>query len=101
MLPYFKRAEDNERFADDYHGYGGPLGVSMPIDPLPICEAFIRAAQEFGIPYNPDFNGAQQDGRRLLPADACATRRRSSAAVGLSRAGPRPAEPRRSGPARW
>ena len=28
VLPYFKRAEDNQRFADDYHGYGGPLGVS-------------------------------------------------------------------------
>ena len=30
VLPYFKRAEDNQRFADDYHSYGGPLGVSMP-----------------------------------------------------------------------
>lgn len=62
VLPYFKRAEDNQRFADDFHGYGGPLGVSMPVAPLPICDAYMRAAQELGIPYNHDFNGARQAG---------------------------------------
>ena len=62
VLPYFKRAEDNQRYADEYHASGGPLGVSAPINPLPISEAFIRAAQEYGIPYNPDFNGARQEG---------------------------------------
>ncbi|PYE32188.1 MULTISPECIES: GMC family oxidoreductase [unclassified Rhizobium] len=62
VLPYFKRAEDNQRFADDYHAYGGPLGVSMPVSALPICDAYIRAGQELGIPYNHDFNGRQQAG---------------------------------------
>ena len=62
VLPYFKRAEDNDRFANDYHGYGGPIGVSVPVNPLPISEAFLRAAQEFGMPFNPDFNGARQEG---------------------------------------
>jgi choline dehydrogenase-like flavoprotein len=62
LLPYFKRAEDNQRFVDEYHGTGGPLGVSMPTYTLPICDAFIRAAQEAGIPYNPDFNGKRQEG---------------------------------------
>ncbi|MDJ0641137.1 MAG: GMC family oxidoreductase N-terminal domain-containing protein, partial [Paracoccaceae bacterium] len=62
ILPYFKRAEGNERFHDDYHGTEGPLGVSAPRGALPICDAFIRAAQQYGIPYNPDFNGAQQAG---------------------------------------
>ena len=62
VLPYFKRAENNQRYANAYHGYGGPLGVSNPISPLPICEAFFQAGQELGIPFNPDFNGAQQDG---------------------------------------
>jgi choline dehydrogenase-like flavoprotein len=62
VLPYFKRAEDNQRFSDDFHGTGGPLGVSVPVNPLPISEAFIRAAQEYGIPYNPDFNGPVQEG---------------------------------------
>ena len=69
VLPYFKRAEDNERFVDAYHGTGGPIGVSMPINPLPISEAFLRAAQEYGIPYNPDFNGASQERHRPLPGD--------------------------------
>jgi choline dehydrogenase-like flavoprotein len=62
VLPYFKRAEDNQRFVDAYHARGGPLGVSVPINPLPISEAFIQAGQEYGIPYNPDFNGARQEG---------------------------------------
>lgn len=62
VLPYFKRAEDNQRFANAWHDYGGPIGVSTPVNPLPINEAFLRAAQEYGIPYNPDFNGAKQEG---------------------------------------
>ena len=69
MLPYFKRAEDNQRFADLYHGYGGPLGVSAPVNPLPVSEAFLRAAQELGIPYNPDFNGEIPGRDRALPGD--------------------------------
>ena len=62
VLPYFKRAENNQRFANEFHAYGGPLGVSNPVSPLPICEAFFQAGQELGIPFNPDFNGAQQEG---------------------------------------
>ena len=80
VLPYFKRAENNERYANDYHGYGGPLGVSNPIAPLPICEAYFRAGQEMGMPFNPDFNGASQEGvgyYQLTQKNA----RRSSAVV--------------------
>ena len=62
VLPYFKRSEDNQRLHNAYHGYGGPLGVSYPINPPPISYAFLRAAQELGIPFNDDFNGAVQDG---------------------------------------
>lgn len=62
VLPYFRRSEDNARFADEFHAYGGPLGVSNPMSPLPICEAFFQAGQEMGIPFNPDFNGAHQAG---------------------------------------
>jgi choline dehydrogenase-like flavoprotein len=62
VLPYFKRAENNQRYANEFHGYGGPLGVSNPISPLPICEAFFQAGQELGIPFNADFNGARQEG---------------------------------------
>ena len=62
VLPYFIRSEDNQRLVNAYHGYGGPLGVSYPVNPLPISFAFLRAAQEAGIPFNDDFNGAVQDG---------------------------------------
>jgi len=81
VLPYFKRAENNQRFANEYHAYGGPLGVSNPISPLPICEAFFQAGQELGIPFNPDFNGARQEGLgyyQLTQLDA----RRSSTSTG-------------------
>ena len=36
VLPYFKRSEDNQRLVNAYHGYGGPLGVSYPVNPPPI-----------------------------------------------------------------
>ena len=84
VLPYFKRAEGNERLRDDYHGTDGPLGVSAPRGALPVCDAFIRAGQEYGIPYNPDFNGRRQAGigyYQLTQRDV----RRSSTAVAYLR----------------
>ncbi|TIL35928.1 GMC family oxidoreductase N-terminal domain-containing protein [Mesorhizobium sp.] len=84
LLPYFKRAENNQRYANDFHGDQGPLGVSNPIAPLPICEAYFRAGQEMGIPFNPDFNGMAQEGvgyYQLTQKDA----RRSSASVAYLR----------------
>ncbi|MBB4093835.1 alanine-phosphoribitol ligase [Ochrobactrum pecoris] len=80
VLPYFKRAEDNQRFNDDFHSYGGPLGISMPSATLPICDAYIRAGQELGIPYNPDFNGREQAGVGFYQLTQ-RNRRRSSASL--------------------
>ncbi len=62
VLPYFKRAEDQERGADDLHGAGGPLGVSDVRMANPLCEAYIEACVAAGIPRNTDFNGATQEG---------------------------------------
>ena len=62
VLPYFKRPEGNERFHNNHHGSGGPLGVSDPVRPLAISAAFLRAAQQAGLPFNPDFNGAAKEG---------------------------------------
>lgn len=62
VLPYFKKAEDNESFENRFHGKGGPLGVSEPRAPLPICEAYFKAAEILGIPRNYDINGERQDG---------------------------------------
>jgi choline dehydrogenase len=62
VLPYFRKAEDNERGADAHHGAGGPLGVSNMRDPHPLAEAYVEAAVQCGYPRNPDFNGARQEG---------------------------------------
>ncbi len=62
ILPYFKKAEDNDTFEDRFHSKGGPLGVSQPVAPLPICEAIIDAAGEVGIPRNIDLTGERQEG---------------------------------------
>ncbi len=62
VLPYYRKAEDNECFDNQYHGKGGPLGVSNPRAPLPVCEAYFEAAAELGIPRNMDINADQQDG---------------------------------------
>ena len=62
VLPFFKKAEDQERGGDDHHGSGGPLKVSDIRDRREICDAFIEAAQQVGIPRNDDFNGAKQEG---------------------------------------
>ena len=62
VLPYFRKAEDNDTFDNRWHGKGGPLGVSQPRAPLPICEAYFAAAAELGIPRNMDMTGEVQDG---------------------------------------
>jgi len=62
VMPYFRKAEDNERGADAHHGAGGPLSVSDVRDKHPLAQAFIDAAVQCGYPRNDDFNGAQQEG---------------------------------------
>lgn len=80
VLPWFRKAEDNDSWDNRFHGRGGPLGVSRPAAPLPICEAFFRAAGALGIPRNDDMAGERQDGvgyYQLTQRDV----RRSSAAT--------------------
>src|SRR3984893_14694263 len=62
VLPYFRRAENQERGADDYHGAGGPLDISDLRASHELHDAFIGGAQEAGFRANPDFNGAEQEG---------------------------------------
>lgn len=62
VLPYFRRAEDNNRFDNEFHGTGGPLGVSDPGYTLPLSKRWMQACQQAGLPYNPDFNAADQSG---------------------------------------
>ena len=62
VLPYFKKAEDNSRGADAFHGTGGPLHVQNLTSPNPLGPVFVQAGQQAGYVANPDFNGASQEG---------------------------------------
>ena len=61
-LPWFRRAEDNERGADAYHGVGGPLGVADLRHHNPLSDVFLQATAEAGFPQTKDFNGSKQEG---------------------------------------
>ncbi|CAB5550074.1 GMC family oxidoreductase [Providencia hangzhouensis] len=62
VLPWFKKAENNESLTGEYHGTEGPLPVSENRYRHPLSMAFIRAAQEHGLPYLNDLNGESQQG---------------------------------------
>jgi choline dehydrogenase len=62
VLPYFKKAENNERLEDRFHGRGGPLNVADHICRHPLSEMFVESAAAAGICKNQDFNGAEQEG---------------------------------------
>ena len=62
VLPYFKKAECNERGPNEFHGNEGPLTVSNQADPSKLNEAFLQACEQAGHKRNPDFNGAEQEG---------------------------------------
>lgn len=61
-LPYFKRAEDNARFAGEYHGRGGPLPVNDLYTDNPLLKVYMEAARQAGFPVTDDFNGKTQEG---------------------------------------
>jgi choline dehydrogenase len=65
VLPYFKKQENRESGANEYHGTGGELNVARLRHLNPLTEAFTEAAVETQYPRNDDFNGAQQDGAGL------------------------------------
>ena len=79
VLPYFKKAENQQRGADEFHGVGGPLPVSDWRHADPLSEAFVVAASEAGIPTNPDFNGATQEGAGFFQTTTRRGRRASTA----------------------
>jgi len=91
VLPYFKKAEDQWRGADDFHGTGGPLPVSDLGHPDRLSTAFIAAAAETGLPVNSDFNGASQEGAGFFQTTTRHGRRASAAVAYL-----RPARARRN-----
>lgn len=80
VLAYFKKAEDNNRLADKYHGQDGPLWVSDQVAPHGISRAFVKAMQQYGLPYNADFNGETMYGAGFYQV-TCRNGRRRSASV--------------------
>ena len=90
VLPYFKRSEDQERGADEFHGTGGELAVSNMRVRRDICDAYIRAAEELGIPARDDFNGAEQEGAGYFQLTARNGLRCSTATAFLKPARKRP-----------
>lgn len=62
VMPYFKKAENNEAISNEFHGSGGPLNVADLRSPNPFVKRFISAAENRQITYNADFNGETQEG---------------------------------------
>lgn len=90
LLPYFKRAEDNERGESEYHGIGGPLGVSDGWYRSPATMAFVTAAIEAGFAANSDFSGPEQEGFGFYQITGRAGERCSAATAYLHPAIARP-----------
>jgi len=84
VQPYFLRSEGNARLAGPLHGTNGPVGVSDLANPHPLSRAFVQAGQEFGLPFNSDFNGETQFGVGYYQTTT-KDGRRCSAAVGYVR----------------
>src|SRR4029077_5404779 len=87
---YFLISEDNPRLSAPYHGVGGPMGISDIADPHPLSEAFVRSGQEWGLPYNSDFNGETQYGTGYYQTTTKDGRRCSTAVGYLNPARKRP-----------
>ncbi|MGO9699347.1 MAG: GMC family oxidoreductase, partial [Xanthobacteraceae bacterium] len=90
VLPFFKKAERNERLHDEFHGSDGPLNVAERPYTNPLSHVFVEAAQQAGIPLNPDFNGASQHGCGLYQVTQRRGERWSAASAYLHPAAARP-----------
>lgn len=84
VLPYFKKAENNTRGADAYHGASGPLCVSDQAGGNEVADAIVAAAVEAGLPRNPDFNGKVQEGAGHFQTKTQNRRRHSTARAYLN-----------------
>jgi choline dehydrogenase len=62
VLPYFKKSENQQHGASEYHGVGGELSVTDVMSPAVASQRFVDAAVALGYDYNPDCNGKQQEG---------------------------------------
>src|SRR5689334_12056498 len=79
VLPFFKKAENQQRGGSPLHGVGGPLNVSDPVARSQLADAMIAAAENLGIPRIDDFNGPQQEGVGYYQTTTARSRRWSTA----------------------
>ena len=80
VLPAFKAIEDNQAGADEWRGAGGPLHVSDCSSAVhPLTRRYLAAGQQAGLPLNPDFNGARQEGVGIYQISTKGGRRMSAA----------------------
>jgi len=90
VLPWFVRAEGNERLGGDLHGQTGPLNVADLRDPNLFSQRFVEAGVQAGLPRNDDFNGAVQEGVGLYQVTQKNGERHSAARAYLAPVGSRP-----------
>jgi choline dehydrogenase len=90
ILPYYKKSENNERGPSEFHGVGGELNVADLRCVNPLTHRFVEAAQDAGLKYNGDFNGASQEGVGYLQVTQKNGKRHSAAAAFLKPALSRP-----------
>ena len=83
VLPFFKKAENQQRGASEFHGVGGPLTVSDQPHRYELADRVVAAAIEAGLPPNDDFNGARQEGAGYFQSTTGKSRRWSTATAYL------------------
>ena len=89
-LPFFKKMETFDGGADAYRGGDGPLRVHRCKAKSPLYQAFLNAGQDYGLKFNPDQNGADQEGVNIAQATTAGGVRESTARAYLHRPGIRP-----------
>jgi choline dehydrogenase len=83
VLPFFRKAENQQRGANEFHGVGGPLTVSDQPRHYELADAVVAGAIESGLPPNDDFNGAQQEGAGYFQSTTGKSKRWSTATAYL------------------
>ncbi|BAY11422.1 GMC family oxidoreductase [Calothrix sp. NIES-2098] len=83
VFPYFKKSENQQHGASEFHGADGLLSVTDPLAPAVTSHRFVEGAAALGYGRNPDFNGAQQEGAGLYQLTIKDGKRHSTAAAFL------------------
>ncbi|WP_375473750.1 GMC family oxidoreductase [uncultured Nostoc sp.] len=83
VLPYFKKSEQQQRGASEFHGVDGELSVTDLMSPAVVSQRFVDACVSMGYNYNPDFNGVQQEGVGFYQLTVKNGKRHSAAAAFL------------------